>query len=110
MADNIYVSPATEPNKVLVSTNDISNVHYPVYKIGYGVSGSIDLVSKTSPLPVAMAADQSTHDAFARLRISHPETLFDSKQIHNNAPLFFDDQQVSGTGTTSTWSQSPTPS
>lgn len=44
-------------------------------------------------------------DAFARLRVSNPTTIFDSKQIHNNAPLFFDDQEISGSLTTSVWSQ-----
>lgn len=42
-------------------------------------------------------------DAFARLRISQPQTVFDSKQISDNQPLFFDDQQTSGAGTSSTY-------
>ena len=44
----------------------------------------------------------SFRDAFHRFRVSQPVTLFDSKQNHSNLPLFFDDQQVSGAGTTST--------
>lgn len=55
-----------------------------------------------SPLPVALPA--TTGDAFGRLRSSNPVTLFDSKQIHDNAPLFWDDQEVSGTGTSSSHS------
>jgi len=43
-------------------------------------------------------------DAFNRLRISSPQTVFDSKQIYDNQPLFWDDSQVSGSGTTSTHS------
>jgi len=43
-------------------------------------------------------------DAFGRVRASNPYTLFDSKQIHDNAPLYFDDSEVSGSGTTSTHS------
>ena len=42
-------------------------------------------------------------DAFARLRVSNPQTLFDSKQIADKQPLFWDDQQTSGSGTTSTY-------
>ncbi len=47
-------------------------------------------------------------DAYARLRISNPFTVFDSKQIANdgdiadsaeNAPLFWDNQETSGSGT-----------
>ncbi|MEK0326746.1 MAG: hypothetical protein QQN63_13690, partial [Nitrosopumilus sp.] len=44
-------------------------------------------------------------DAFTRLRVSNPTTIFDSKQIFDNAPLFWDDQEVSGAGTTSTYSK-----
>lgn len=49
-------------------------------------------------------ADVISFDAFARLRTSQPETIFDSKQLHDNAPLFWDDQEVSGGGTSSTHS------
>jgi len=48
--------------------------------------------------------DSASIDAFARLRVSNPVTIFDSKQIFDNAPLFWDDQEVSGSGTTSTHS------
>jgi hypothetical protein len=53
-------------------------------------------------------ADTPSIDAFGRLRVSQPVTLFDSKQIHDdpdlgtdveNQPLFWDNQQVSGAGT-----------
>lgn len=43
-------------------------------------------------------------DAFGRLRMSAPETIFDSKQLYDNLPLFYDDQAVSGAGTSSTYS------
>jgi len=46
-------------------------------------------------------ADGPNLDAFSRLRISNPETLFDSKQLYDNAPLIWDDSEVSGTSTTS---------
>jgi len=50
----------------------------------------------------AMRFDDTPNlDAFSRLRVSQPLTLFDSKQIHDNQPLFWDDQQESGSGTTS---------
>ena len=45
-----------------------------------------------------------TGDAFGRLRTSNPETLFDSKQIFDNAPNFWDDAEQSGGSTTSTHS------
>lgn len=43
-------------------------------------------------------------DAFGRQRVSNPETIFNSKQIFDNQPLYWDDIQESGSGTTSTHS------
>ena len=43
-------------------------------------------------------------DAYDRLRVSPPETIFDSKQLFDNEPLLWDDQETSGSGTTSTHS------
>lgn len=49
--------------------------------------------------------DETIRDSFGRTRVSNPVTLFDSKQIFDNAPLFWDDQQVSGGSTTSTYTK-----
>lgn len=43
-------------------------------------------------------------DSLGRLRIAEMYTLFDSKQLCDNQPLFWDDQETSGSGTTSTYS------
>lgn len=43
-------------------------------------------------------------DSFGRMRVSTPETLFDSKQLLDKSPLLWDDQEVSGSGTGSSWS------
>lgn len=50
------------------------------------------------------AADSPSIDAFGRWRTSEAFTVFDSKQLVDAAPLFWDDQEVSGGGTTSTHS------
>lgn len=42
-------------------------------------------------------------DAFGRYRVSEPTTIFDSKQIADKQPLFWDDQQTAGAGTSSTF-------
>lgn len=47
------------------------------------------------------AQDSPSIDAFARWRVSQPETIFDSKQLWDNAPLFWDDSEISGGSTTS---------
>ena len=44
-------------------------------------------------------------DAFGRLRVTNPLTLFDSKQLYSSQPLYWDDQEVSGSGTSSVHSQ-----
>jgi hypothetical protein len=52
--------------------------------------------------------DSGSLDAFGRLRVSNPTTLFDSKQVFDdgdlaasveNQPLFYDNQETSGGGT-----------
>lgn len=42
-------------------------------------------------------------DAFGRVRVSEPLTLFDSKQLHDKLPFVYDDAEVSGSGTSSTY-------
>ena len=42
-------------------------------------------------------------DLFGRLRVSAPYTLLDSKCVYDNQPYLWDDQQVSGSGTSSTY-------
>ena len=51
------------------------------------------------------AQDSNSVDAFGRWRVSQPVTIFDSKQIFDNQPFFWDDQEVSGSGTSSTYSK-----
>lgn len=57
-------------------------------------------------------ADSANIDAFGRIRVSEPQTLFDSKNIFDDAdientaeqqPLFFDNQQTAGSGTGTTY-------
>lgn len=58
------------------------------------------------------SADSPAIDAFSRWRVSSPITLFDSKNIFNddgladsveNQPLFFDNQETSGGGTSTAY-------
>lgn len=59
-----------------------------------------------------LITDNSTGDAFGRLRVSSPSTIFDSKQVYadpdiapgsENSPLFFDNQELSGSGTSTSY-------
>ena len=47
------------------------------------------------------AADSPTIDAFNRIRVSNPVTIFNSKQLHTSAPEIWG-EATTGTGTTST--------
>jgi len=49
------------------------------------------------------ATDTPTFDAFDRLRVSNPVTVFDSKQIADTQPLFWLDEQLSGSGTSTAY-------
>lgn len=51
----------------------------------------------------ASIGDGANLDAFSRLRTSEPETIFDSKLIHDNAPLFWDDAQIGAGVASSTY-------
>ena len=43
-------------------------------------------------------------DAFGRQRVSNPEMIFNSKQLFDNQPLYWNDIEESGSGTSSTYS------
>lgn len=62
-----------------------------------------DVRSATPSLRVGPAGvarvDEGQRDAFGRLRVASPLTLFDSTQLFDNAPLFWDDAETSGGGT-----------
>ena len=105
MTDNVDVLEGIGNGTISVATDEIGTVHYPVYKISYGPFGSQTPVSPANPLPIGFPTDGPNFDAFARLRVSNPETIFDSKQIHDNQPLFWDDQLISGSGGGTGWNQ-----
>lgn len=50
--------------------------------------------------PSIQASDSFSIDAFGRWRVSFPFTIFDSKQLRDSQPIFWDDQQISGGSTT----------
>jgi hypothetical protein len=52
---------------------------------------------------ISFNVDSPNFDAFNRLRVSDPFTVLDLKQNRDNLPLFYDDAETSGSGTTSTY-------
>jgi len=61
-------------------------------------TGLPETVNLTDPV-TSMA-----RDAFGRFRVALPYTVFDSKQLGDKRPLFWDDQETSGSGTGTTYS------
>lgn len=63
------------------------------------------LIDKYRPLQASdFVGGGAGSDAFGRQRVSNPEMIFNSKQIFDNQPLYWDDIQESGSGTSSTYS------
>ena len=85
--DAMSVPYASRPN--LAANNPAANATGVVAR----VAGQVSLFTDLPTYPA--------RDAFQRLRVSQPETLFDSKSLSDNLPLIYDDQQVSGTATSS---------
>jgi len=56
----------------------------------------------TDPITIL---DSAHNDAFGRLRVSTPFTIFDSKQVFDNSPLRWSDGATSGTDTTSVYTK-----
>lgn len=67
-------------------------------------TGDAPLSTNTTVTANIRASDSPSVDAFARWRVSNPTTIFDSKQIFDAQPLLWDDQEVSGSGTSSSHS------
>jgi len=77
----------------------------PIPAVGFSsLAKRVAGINHDGSLPIALS-DSAMIDAFDRIRVSTPETIFDSKQIFDNLPLFWDDQEVSGTGTSSTYTK-----
>lgn len=66
------------------------------------------IVDISNPMSIQVG-DSPSADSFGRYRISQPTTIFDSKNLYydlaltgnvENLPLFYDNQQISGSGTT----------
>lgn len=71
---------------------------------GYNHIGSVDISSydsktfqnKNTVIGKVMLADSANNDAFGRLRISSPQTLFEGNMISSSQPEFFDISQNNG--------------
>ena len=80
-------------------THGVQYLYDPTLSVN-GIYGAFRPAFSTDQSQVSFK-DSANLDAFSRLRVSQPTTLFDSKQLYDSAPLFWDDAQTSGSGTSS---------
>lgn len=83
---------------------EIINVIFEQTALGFSYAGEIysHKIAKTNLVfSSGQVSPSNNKDAFFRERVSEPVTIFDSKQVANNQPLFFDDVQLNGSGTDS---------
>lgn len=101
-----------------MSDNDWRDVSYWVHQIwhslqalvssaGNSVNSNIATIgNQPATLPLSVSVDalgNQAADVFGRLVVAEQFTIFDSKQIADKQPLFWDDAATSGAGTTTTF-------
>jgi hypothetical protein len=81
-----------------MTAQEVDNNRLGTYEVETvpGTDGKVQVVQ------ARLDTNNGVGDAFGRVRTSSPQTIFDSKQIFDNSPLFWDDQETSGGGTGST--------
>jgi len=52
MTDNTTVLPSSEAGSITVATDDVSGVHYPIYKLATGGDGVANEISSDNPIPI----------------------------------------------------------
>lgn len=95
-AGNFMVSIEEFENAVSVNSN--TQLRTTRFDSSGNEAPSMDANTRAGFMKIA---DSSNLDAFGRLRVSNPENLFDSKQIFDNQPLFWDESLESGADITS---------
>lgn len=102
MADNTTLNAPTVAGGKVIASDDIGNIQFQRVKLISGVEGVNDGdIAESNPLPVIFP--NQNFSQFGRLRSTAAVTIFDSKQIVDKQPLFWDDQIVSGSGGASTY-------
>jgi hypothetical protein len=100
---NTYVKPSSHRIQDSISTDDDAELTKAVITGDNGQGKFYNVkTDQFGNLKVSESAGVGI-DAFGRKRISQAYTLLDFKQVTDNAPLFYDDAEVSGSGTTSTY-------
>ena len=56
MTENIKVKPDKSVGAIKIALDAVSDIFYPIYKMAFGVDGSVTNVSSSNPLPVDVTA------------------------------------------------------
>lgn len=76
-----------------IAVDDVDGLLYQMFKPVTGLDGSADGVSFKNALPVTVGGGSGT-DAFGRMRVSNPVTLFESRTEYDKEPLVWGDTVV----------------
>lgn len=52
LVDSVKVSPSTRATSVSIATDEINDIHYPIYKIAIGANGVVTFIDDDNPIPV----------------------------------------------------------
>lgn len=61
LADNVKINPSTRSSGIDVATDEIDNVHYPIYKVAIGANGEAIFIDGDNPLPVDVIESGTKH-------------------------------------------------
>lgn len=81
-----------------IITDDISGDNVQVVKQGFGDADTLTRVTDTTRLPVEATLKRGHLDSFQRMRVSNPETLFDSKLLFGKEALHWDEDITDTSG------------
>jgi len=76
-----------------------------IYNPNYSLDGTGPDYSLVGAIAASLGLDSAARDGFSRYRVSNPVTIFDSKLLFDKAPLVWDEETISGSGISSTWSK-----
>lgn len=103
---------AVKPDNTVTDINATNggNLKISLEEIESGISSNSNSQLNVTPFlsngnEGIAAADSPSIDAFGRWRVSDIQTIFDSKQTGVGSQLYWDDQEVSGSGTGSSYSE-----
>jgi len=87
-----------------IAADLISGVKHQQIKMEFGDTGVATQISNLNPMPIRLASNVTNSDgsvdAFGRLRVSNPVTLFDSKQIYDGQLLLWSQSTTGGANIT----------